>query len=103
MLVALEGLRKDKTIGSARRRRSRITGSPTCRCWKRTASCWPRSASSRTSRSSADAGTEARARAARGESASRQMRTVLELPADRRPDAEHPTLCERCVRVLVST
>ena len=32
--------------------------------------------------------------------AARQVRAVLELPADGRPDAEHPTLCERCVRVV---
>ena len=52
VLRALEGLRKDKTIGTPRSRWSRSPRLPPIfPCWRRIASCWPRSASSRRSSS----------------------------------------------------
>ena len=63
------------------------------------ASCWPRSASSRRSRSSPTP-----PRRARSVQAERSTYAKCERCWNYRPgvgrDAEHPTLCERCVRVI---
>ena len=102
--VALEGLRKNKTIGSAQEvgghghRGSR----PIFCLLRRTANCWPHSASSRKSSSwrHADPASPDRFERRGGTLATRQVRAMLELtgrPSARRPA---PDLCDRCASVI---